>query len=165
MFSKGFRSDLHSAKGAKDRSISKLVPLRISSFLVSQLFIQSHAIILGIDPVFITKKKRKMAEWIKYGTTLYDLSYSYFFFLLISFVSFLSLSLSLSPFFLFYFLRRKNRSLGRQTQLAHRRLIANKILIRERDCIDSRRKLHRDFHFYSRDSVHICTRIDRRSNS
>lgn len=154
MFSKGFHTDL--PKGGQGQIDFKVGSIKNFSFfhvpIIYHLITRDHPSNQS-TPLFIIKKKRrrKMAEWIKYSATSFFPIFLLFLFSLLSFLR--------------YFLRRKNRSLGRQTQLAHRRLIANKILIRERDCIDSRRKLHRDFHFYSRDSVHICWQIDRRSNS
>lgn len=156
MFSKGFHTDL--PKGGQGQIDFKVGSIKNFFFfhvpIIYHLITRDHPSNQS-TPLFIIKKKRrrKMAEWIKY------IAQPSFFLSFFCFFSLFFLSL------LRYFLRRKNRSLGRQTQLAHRRLIANKILIRERDCIDSRRKLHRDFHFYSRDSVHICWQIDRRSNS
>lgn len=154
MFSKGFHTDL--PKGGQGQIDFKVGSIKNFFFfhvpIIYHLITRDHPSNQS-TPLFIIKKKRrrKMAEWIKYSATSFFPIFLLFLFSLLSFLR--------------YFLRRKNRSLGRQTQLAHRRLIANKILIRERDCIDSRRKLHRDFHFYSRDSVHICWQIDRRSNS
>ena len=154
MFSKGFHTDL--PKGGQGQIDFKVGSIKNFSFfhvpIIYHLITRDHPSNQS-TPLFIIKKKRrrKMAEWIKYSATSFFPIFLLFLFSLLSFLR--------------YFLRRKNRSLGRQTQLAHRRLIANKILIREKDCIDSRRKLHRDFHFYSRDSVHICWQIDRRSNS